>query len=227
MTSFRNTITRMPKPPTANYDDQPETVEISSDEEEEEEEDQDDDVTPPTARGSRKDQTSGETEIGEGDVDMDDDEGYDESQPSEAKKRRTGVRNIREQFDRMIEEATQANFCFQCGGEHSLALCPHRDDNLTANALNRTRTIMEDKSRTARATRGRKDKLPKKGVMPQASDGTELASLRKRRFPRATTTNLPTCLRLEIVKRVGPYWPMELKSIEKGKGCRIEVSLIS
>ena len=106
-----------------------------------------------------------------------------------------------------------------------MALCPHRDDNLTANALNRTRTIMEeqskspssDKSRTARATRGRKDKLPKKGVIPQASDGTELASLRKRRFPRATTTNLPTCLRLEIVKRVGPYWPMELKSIEKGK----------
>ena len=94
---------------------------------------------------------------------------------SDAKKRRTGVRNIREQFDRLIEEATQVNFCFQCGAEHSLELCPHRGDDLMANALNRMRTIMEeqskspssDKSRTAQATRGRKDKLPKKGVMPQ------------------------------------------------------------
>lgn len=80
-------------------------------------EDQDDDLSPPTVRGSRKDQTSGETEAGEGDVDMDDDEGDDEGHPSGAKKRRTGVRNIREQFDRMIEEATQVNFGFLCGGE--------------------------------------------------------------------------------------------------------------
>ena len=45
-----------------------------------------------------------------------------------------------------------------------------------ANALNRMRTIMEEqskspssseKSKMATATRGRKDKLPKKGVMPQ------------------------------------------------------------
>ena len=56
-------ITRMPTIPTANYDDQPEMVEISSDEEEEE--GQDDDLSATSARGSRKDQTSGETEAGE------------------------------------------------------------------------------------------------------------------------------------------------------------------
>ena len=106
---------------------------------------------------------------------MDDEEEDGEGHPSEAKKRRTGVRNIREQFDRMIEEATQVNFCFQCGGEHKLEQCPHRGDDLTANALNRMRTIMEeqskspssDKSKAAPATKGRKDKLPKKSVMPQ------------------------------------------------------------
>ena len=87
----KHEITRLPKIPTANYDDQPETVEISSDEEEEEE-DQDDDLSPRTVRGSPKDQASGETEAGEGDVDMDDDEGEDEGHPM--KKRRTGVRNM-------------------------------------------------------------------------------------------------------------------------------------
>ena len=106
-------------------------------------EDQDDDLSPPTVRGSRKDQTSGETENGEGDIDMDDDEGEDEGHPSEAKKRRTGVRNIREQFDRMIEEASQVNFCFQCGGEHSLELCPYRGDD-----LNRMRALMEEQSKS-------------------------------------------------------------------------------
>ena len=73
---------------------------------------------------------------------MDDDEGDDGGQPSEAKKRRTEVRNIREQFDKMIEEVTQVNFCFHCGGEHNLEQCPQRRDDLMANALNRMRTVM-------------------------------------------------------------------------------------
>ena len=100
-------ITRMPTIPTAKNDDQPEMVEISSDEEEEE--GQDDDLSAPPVRGSRKDQTSGETEAGEDDseVDEEEDEG---GQPSEAKKRRTEVRSIRELFDKMIREASQVTF---------------------------------------------------------------------------------------------------------------------
>ena len=65
-------ITRMPTIPTANYDDQLETVEISSDEAEEE--GQEDDPSAPPVRGSRKDQTSGETEAGEGEIEVDDEE---------------------------------------------------------------------------------------------------------------------------------------------------------
>ena len=53
--------------------------------------------------------------------------------------------------------------------------CPHGSDDLMANALNRMRIIMEEQSKSPSssseksktATRGRKDKLPKKGVMPQ------------------------------------------------------------
>ena len=168
-------ITRMPTIPTANYDDQPEMVEISSDEEEEEG-GQDDDLSTPPVRVSRKDQTSGETEAGEDELEVDDEEEDVGGQPSEAKKRRTEGRSIREQFDKMIKEASQVKFCFQRGGEHNLEQCPHKDDDLMANALNRMRTIMEEqskspssseKSKMATATRGKKDKLPTKGVMPQ------------------------------------------------------------
>ena len=110
-------ITRMPTIPIANYDDQPEMVDISSDEDEE---GQDNDLSAPPARGSRKDQTSGETEAGEGEIEVDDEEEDVGGQPSEAKKRRTEVRSLRDQFNKMIEEASQVKCCFQCGGEHHL-----------------------------------------------------------------------------------------------------------
>ena len=85
--------------------------------EEEEEEGQDDDLSAPPVRGSRKEQTSGETEAGEDEIEVDDEEEDVGGQPSEAKKRRTEGRSIREQFDKMIKEASQVKFCFQCGGE--------------------------------------------------------------------------------------------------------------
>ena len=63
--------------------------------------------------------TSGETGAGEDEIEVDDEEEDVGGQHSEAKKRRTEVRSIREQFDKMIKEASQVKFCFQCGGEHN------------------------------------------------------------------------------------------------------------
>ena len=56
----------MPNIPTANYDDNPEMIEISSseDEEEVEVEEPEDEPPSPTARGTRTEQTSGETDTG-------------------------------------------------------------------------------------------------------------------------------------------------------------------
>ena len=88
------------------------TLEISSDEE-----DQEDDESLPTVRESRNDQGTGDTEPGDADADMDEVDADEEGQPSEAKKRRIGVRSIIEHFDKMIEDANQMKFCFQCGGE--------------------------------------------------------------------------------------------------------------
>ena len=60
-------ITRMPTIPTANYDDNPELIEISSSEDEEEEPEviePEEDPSSPTARGTRMEQTSGEIGAG-------------------------------------------------------------------------------------------------------------------------------------------------------------------
>ena len=65
----------MPNIPTANYDDNPEMIEISSseDEEEVEVEEPEDEPPSPTARGTRTEQTSGETDTGVDDIEVDDD----------------------------------------------------------------------------------------------------------------------------------------------------------
>ena len=168
-------ITRMPVPPTANYDDHPEMVEVSSSDEDVDEVDEpEEDPTSPTARGPRTEQASGETDAGGNDIEIDEDEEDMGGQPSEAKKRRTEVRSIREQFEKLIADASIVRYCFICGGVHDIEECPMQDDENMKDTLLRMRLIMEEQSKSPSsseksrtATRGRKDKLPKKGIMPQ------------------------------------------------------------
>ena len=173
---LKNEITRMPVIPTANYDDNPEMIEISSSEDEEDEvEEPEDDPSSPPARGSRMErklqvkQTLGLTISTS--MKMKRTWG---GRPSEAKKRRTEVRSIRDQFDKMIAEASHVRYCLVCGGEHNLDECHLQDNETVRDAIMRMRLIMEEQSKSPSsseksrtATRGRKDKLPKKGIMPE------------------------------------------------------------
>ena len=167
-------ITRMPILPAANYDDHPEMVEVSSSDEEMDEVDEpEEETTSPTARGPRAEQTSGETDAGGDDIEVEEDEEDVGGQPSEAKKRRTEVRNIRNQFEKLIADASNVQYCFICGGMHDIDECPTPDDENMRDTLWRMRLIMDQKSkspssseRSKAATRGRKDKLPK-NIMPQ------------------------------------------------------------
>ena len=167
-------ITRMPVLPAANYDDHPEMVEVSSSDEEMDEVDEpEEETTSPTARGPRVEQTSGETDAGGDDIEVDEDEEDVGGQPSEAKKRRTEVRNIRNQFEKLIADASTVQYCFICGGMHDIDECSTPDDENMRDTLLRMRLIMDEKSkspssseRSKAATRGRKDKLPK-NIMPQ------------------------------------------------------------
>ena len=172
---LRNEITRMPIIPTANYDDHPEMIEVSSsDDDGDEVEEPDDEPTSPPARGSRMEQTSGETEAGDDDIEIDEDEEDMGGRPSGAKKRRTEVRSIRDQFEKVIAEASQVQYCLNCGGTHDIEDCPLQDNEPMKDALARMRLIMNEQSKSPSssekskmATRGRKDKLPKKGIMPE------------------------------------------------------------
>ena len=167
-------ITRMPVLPAANYDDHPEMVEVSSSDEEMDEVDEpEEETTSPTARGPRAEQTSGETDAGGDDIEIEEDEEDVGGQPSEAKKRRTEVRNIRDQFEKLIADASNVQYCFICGGTHDIDECSTPDDENMRDTLWRMRLIMDQKSkspssseRSNAATRGRKDKLPK-NIMPQ------------------------------------------------------------
>ena len=167
-------ITRMPVLPAANYDDHPEMVEISSSDEEMDEVDEpEEETSSPTARGPRAEQTSGETDAGGDDIEVEEDEEDVGGQPSEAKKRRTEVRNIRDQFEKLIADASNVQYCFICGGMHDIDECSTPDDENMRDTLWRMRLIMDEKSkspssseRSKAATRGRKDKLPK-NIMPQ------------------------------------------------------------
>ena len=103
----------MPVIPTANYDDQPEMIEVSSsDDDVDKVEEPDEDPTSPPARGSRMEQTSGETDAGGDDIEIDEDEEDMGGQPSEAKKAPDGGANIRDQFEKMIAEASIAQILF-------------------------------------------------------------------------------------------------------------------
>ena len=168
----------MPTIPTANYDDNPELIEVSSSEDEEEEPEviePEEDPSSPTARGTRMEQTSGETGAGEGDdIEVDDDAEDMGGQPSEAKKRRTEVRILRDQFEKVVADASNVRYCLVCGGNHNIDECQAQDNEAVIDAIVRVRLMMEQQSkspssseRSGAATRGRKDKLPKKGIMPE------------------------------------------------------------
>ena len=74
----------------------------------------------------------------------------------------------------MIADASTVQYCLICGGVHDIDECSIPDDENMRDTLLRMRLIMEQKSkspssseRSKTATRGRKDKLPKKSIMPQ------------------------------------------------------------
>ena len=209
--------------------------EISSDEEEEDDEEEpDDDPTTPPARGSRKERTSEETEAGNDDIEVDEEEEDMGGQPSEAKKRRTEVRNIREQFDRMIKEASQVKFCFVCGGEHGIEECPQQDDDHMKNALSRMRSIMEEqsksqssseKSKAAAATMGRKDKLPKRGIMPQGKRWTRTRFTEKEEVTKSFYSQPAFMYEIGDREEGGPWLLNGIEVHPPGQGVRDRAEL--
>jgi hypothetical protein len=145
-------------------------MEVSPEEGEEEEED---DVLPPAHDTTPDPDDDGmEREEQEEDIEMEEDDEGEEGHPSVAKKRRVEVRGLMGNFDLLIEAATSASYCFECGGEHALENCDQATTNSIVDAFNLIKATTEEhsksptfeRSQTSKKTVGRQDKLPKNAM---------------------------------------------------------------
>ena len=222
-------VTRMPVIPTAKNDDDNEAIEVSSDEDEEIEVEEPDEVpSPPAARGSRMEQTSGETEAEGDDIEVDDEEAEDMGgQPSEAKKRRTEVRNIRDQFEKMVADASNVSFCLACGGDHNIEECPEQSNEQMRDAIMRMRLMMDQRSkspssseRSKTATRGRKDKLPKKGIMPEGKRWRRTRFIEKEEVTKSFYSQSAFTYEIGDREEGGPFLVNGIEVHPPGEGVR-------
>ena len=229
-------VTRMHSIPTAKNDDEDEEIEISSDEDEPMEVDEPDDVpTSPTARRSREEQASGETEADGDNIEVDDDGAEDMGgQPSEAKKRRTEVRHLRDQFEKMMADASNVSFCLACGGEHNYDECLGQDNEQMLDTIMRMKLMMEQHSkspssseRSKAATRGRKDKLPKKGIMPQGKRWRRTRFIEKEEVTKVFYNQFATMSEIGDREEGGPFLVNGIEVHPPGEGVQSRQELDS
>eukprot|EP00435_Cladocopium_sp_Y103_P061746 s290_g23.t1 len=188
-------VTRMTTPPRARNEDDP--VEISSDEGDGDEFSGtvERDQPEPCDEDEDMDQEPEEAE----DVEMGGEDEDEEEPHSEAKKRRTEVRQTKNQFQELVNNAANVVFCFHCGGQHHIENCPNPGRQKVAAMLGVIQDNLERESKspmsgktTTKSTRGRKDKLPKTS-MPK-----------KRRWSRSAETknqqteNIPYLLQINL-----------------------------
>ena len=75
------------------------------------------------------------TDAGAGDIEIEEEEDDMGGQPSEAKKRRTEVRDIRDRFEKLIADASSVQYCLICGGMHDIDECTTPDDEKMKDTL--------------------------------------------------------------------------------------------
>ena len=227
-------VTRMKDLPTAANDETGVEIEISSDEDVEMDIEEPEGVPPsPTARRSREGQSSGDTEADGDEIEVDDDGAEDMGgQPSEAKKRRTDVRHLRVQLEKMMSDASEASYCLACGGEHNVEHCPHQDNEKLLDAILQMKCVMEVNSkspssseRSKTATRGRKDKLPKKGIMPRGKRWKKTRFIEKEEVTKTFYTQEASMAEIGDREEGGPFLVNDVEIHPKGEGVQTRQEL--
>ena len=227
-------VTRMKEIP-ADANEEPDVeIEISSDEDVEMVEDEPEGVPPsPTARRSREGQSSGDTEA-EGDEIEVDDEGTEDmgGQPSKAKKRRTDVRHLRIQLEKMMSDASEAVYCLACGGEHNVEQCRQQDNEKLLDAILQMKFLMEVHSkspssseRSKTATRGRKDKLPKKGIMPHGKKWKKTRFIEKEEVTKTFYNQAASMAEIGDREEGGPFLVNDVQVHRNGEGVQTRQEL--
>ena len=220
-------VTRMKEIPTATTEEAGVEIEISSDEDIEMDAEEPEGVPPsPTARRSREGQSSGDTEADGDEIEVDDEGAEDMGgQPSEAKKRRTDVRHLRVQLEKMISDASEASYCLACGGTHIVEKCPHQDNEKLLDAILQMKFMMElhskspsSSERSKTATRGRKDKLPKKGIMPRGKRWKRTRFIEKEEVTKIYYSQEASMAEIGDREEGGPYLVNDVEIHRKGEG---------
>ena len=203
-------------------------IEISSNEDVEMVEEEEPEGVPPspTARRSREGQSSGDTEAEGDEIEVDHEEAEDMGgQPSEAKKRRTDVRHLRIQLEKMMSDASEVLYCLACGGEHNVERCPEQDHEKLLDAILQMKFMMEIHSkspssseRSKTATRGRKDKLPKKGIMPHGKKWKKTRFIEKEEVTKTFYNQAATMAEIGDREEGGPFLVNDVQVHRKGEG---------
>ena len=227
-------VTRMKEIPTAANEETGVEIEISSDEDVEMDVEDPEGVPPsPTARRSREGQSSGDTEADGDEIEVDDDGAEDMGgQPSEAKKRRTDVRHLRVQLEKMMSDASEASYCLACGGEHNVEHCPHHDNEKLLDAILQMKFVMEVHSkspssseRSKTATKGRKDKLPKKGIMPRGKRWKKTRFIEKEEVTKTFYNQAASMAEIGDREEGGPFLVNDVEIHPKGEGVQTRQEL--
>ena len=228
-------ITRMKEIPAAANEEVGVEIEISSDEDVEMDVEEPEGVPPsPTARRSREGQSSGDTEADGDEIEVDDEGAEDMGgQPSEAKKRRTDVRHLRIQLEKMMSDASEALYCVACGGEHNLEQCPnHHDNEKLMDAILQMKFVMEVHSkspssseRSKTVTRGRKDKLPKKGIMPHGKRWKKTRFIEKEEVTKIFYNQAASMAEIGDREEGGPFLVNDVETHRKGEGVQTRQEL--
>ena len=220
-------VTRMKEIPTTADGGTGVEIEISSDEDIEMDVEEPEGVPPsPTARRSREGQSSGDTEAGGDEIEVDDEGAEDMGgQPSDAKKRRTDVRHLRVQLEKMMSDASEASYCLACGGEHNVEACSHQDNEKLMDAILQMKFVMDVHSkspasseRSKTATRGRKDKLPKKGIMPSGKRWKKTRFIEKEEVTKVYYNQAASMAEIGDREEGGPFLVNDVEIHRKGEG---------
>ena len=221
-------VSRMKEIPADTNEEPDVEIEISSDEDVEMVEEEEPEGVPPspTARRTREGQSSGDTEAEGDEIEVDHEEAEDMGgQPSEAKKRRTDVRHLRIQLEKMMSDASEVRYCLACGGEHNVEQCPEQDHEKLLDAILQMKFVMEAHSkspssseRSKTATRGRKDKLPKKGIMPHGKRWKKTRFIEKEEVTKTFYNQAASMAEIGDREEGGPFLVNDVEIHRRGEG---------
>ena len=125
----------------------------------------------------------------------------------------------------MMADASEVSYCLACGGEHNVEHCTKQDNEKLLDAILQMKLTMEQHSkspssseRSKAATKGRKDKLPKKGIMPHGKRWKKTRFIEKEEVTKIFYTQSASMAEIGDREEGGPFLVNDVEIHPKGEG---------